>query len=410
MCGDSTGRARRQRFVVPVITIFLAVIVPAWHVAGRPGLVNPSQATITHVLQFSPSNAWSHLATLVSHNPRYPGTAGINQSAAYIASTLVAAGGTVIQQNFTIAGVPCKNVIGKWEVPGNASADIIILASHYDARANATRDPDPGKRTLPVPAANDGGSSTAILLDMARVLDAVHANASLGITRETWLVFFDAEDQGNDGNGEGMPGFGWTRGSSYMANTLASLAGDASRVKFLLLLDMVGGTSFQADQERNSDQQQLSAFFSMARCLGHGMYFPETPLSRYIEDDHVPFKNIGIPCIDVIDLDYPQWHTTSDGLAHVSAAAMGAVGKVAEGFMLARIAPSTALAIVDPGTGATWTASSCTGASWWFLLVAFLGDYWWLLALAGLAIIAFAWHARQNVHPGNTGEKQGIPR
>ncbi|MEX2681938.1 MAG: M28 family peptidase [Candidatus Sigynarchaeota archaeon] len=392
----SQTRCGTRRFTaVLYVFAFSTVLASGWVAGTTRGAASPAQSEIRYTLQLSPGNAWSHLTSLFSYQPRYPGTAGINSSAAYIHSVLEGRGAAVVEQHFMVNGVPCKNIIGKWLVPGNASADIVILASHYDARARATHDPDVGKRNEPVPAANDGGSSTAILLDMARVLNATCQNASLGITRETWLVFFDAEDQGYDGGGQGMDGFDWIMGSTYMAGTLASLAGSASRVKGFILLDMVGGSGFHANQELNSNQQLLSAFFSMGQCLGYGTYFPTTPSAKSITDDHVPFISLGIPCIDIIDLDYPQWHTTSDDLAHVSAAVIGAVGKVAEGFLLTRVAPATTLAITDPATGRTWTAGSCTGSSCWFEFVTFLAHFWWVLVLAGLAVIVLFYYLHQ---------------
>ncbi len=386
----------KRRVMSPSISLVLVLAIcsafaPLLIISGARGAIDPAQAETRYTLQLSPANAWAHLATLMSYQPHYPGTTGINNSVTYIESILSGYGGTVVEQPFTVNAVPCKNVVGKWEVPGNASADIVLLASHYDARKIANADPDPIKRTQPVPAANDGGSSTSILLDMARVLNSTYQNASLGITRETWLVFFDAEDQGSGG----MSGFDWIMGSRYMKTNLASLAGDASRVKLLVLLDMVGGTGFRANQDTNSNSLLLSGFFSMAQCLGYGTYFPTTPSIITVEDDHIPFKELGIPCIDIIDLDYPQWHTASDDLAHVSSDVIGSVGKVAEGFLLTKIAPATALAITDPVTGYTWTANSCTGNSWWFEFVAFLANYWWLLALAGVAVIVLAYYARQ---------------
>jgi len=389
--------ARRVRLAAIALVAGCMIASPAWLACPAAAAPSPAQVLVGHVLQFSQANAWAHLGTLMSPacQPHYPGTAGINASAAYIESVLSARGGTVVEQPFSVAGVPCKNIMGKWPVPGNASADIVILASHYDSRARATQEADPGKKTQPVPAANDGGSSTAILLDMARVLNATCQNASLGITREAWFVFFDAEDQGYDGGGQGMDGFDWIMGSTYMAGNLASLAGNASRVKLLVLLDMVGAPGLQVDQELNSNQQLLSAFFSMGQCLGYSTYFPTTPSAKLITDDHVPFIGLGIPCIDIIDLDYPQWHTTSDGIAHVSPDVIGAVGKVAEGFLLTRIAPATALAITDPSTGRTWTAGSCQGSSWWFEFVAFVANYWWALVLAGLAAILLVTYLHQ---------------
>nr|MDO8112489.1 M28 family peptidase [Candidatus Sigynarchaeota archaeon] len=349
--------------------------------------IHPDQVSITYQLQFQGNNAWSHLQAIMAYNPRYPGTAGINLTATYIETTLSANGGTVIEHPFSVNGIHCKNIIGKWVPASNSSGEIVILASHYDARARANEDPDLGKKNDPVPAANDGGSSTVILLEMARILNLMYNNATLAIDRETWLVFFDAEDQGSGG----MSSFDWIEGSTALAASLGSFGGNSTNVKLFMLLDMVGGTGLQVDQEYNSNQGLLSSCFAMGQCLGYNGYFPSSPRGRYITDDHIPFRNLGIPCLDIIDLDYPEWHTTADDLAHVSMAVIGGMGKVSEAFLLTKLVNASTLAIADAGTGHVWTADGCTGDTGWLAVAAFLGQYWPYMTLAGVAIIVAIW-------------------
>jgi len=340
----------------------------------------------------------------MKYNPRFPGTVGINETAACIESALVDNGGTVIEEPFTVNGVHCKNIIGEWKPAVDDSGQIVILASHYDARARASQDPDPSKRNDTMPAADDGGSSTVILMELARILNNLYNNTTLGIRRETWLVFFDAEDQGNDGNGDGMARWDWCQGSSTMATNIVAFTGNTSRVVLFTLLDMVGGIGLQVNHEMFSNQSLLASFFAMGQCLGYGQYFSSSAKSYYIEDDHGPFIDINIPSIDIIDLDYPQWHTTSDDLVHVSASVIGSVGRVSEAFLLSNLVDSSSLAITDSDTGKTWTASGCTFNNSWFDFTGFLGQYWPYLLLVGLVIIVVTIILHERLRKSQSGQ------
>lgn len=375
-------RITRFCSVIILSALIINVTLPFSRVNG----IQVLQITTKYTLQFSSGNAWSFLETMMSYNPRSPGTVGINETAAYIESALIDNGGTVIEENFTVKGVHCKNIIGEWK-PANDDGEIVMLGSHYDARAKATQDPDTSKRNDTIPAADDGGSSTVILMELARILNNIYKDPELDIRRETWLAFFDAEDQGNDGNGEGISGWDWCEGSSTMAAHLNSFTGSASHVVMFTLLDMVGGIGLQVNHEMFSNQSLLSSFFAMGQCLGYGQYFSSSAKSYYIEDDHQPFININIPSIDIIDITYPQWHTTSDNLAYVSASVIGSIGRVSEGFLLSNLLNRSSLSITDPDTGYTWTATKCSFNNSWFAFTGFLGQYWPYLVLGGLVII-----------------------
>ena len=321
--------------------------------------------------------------------PHYPGTPGINQSSEYIKNVLSSNGGTVLEHHFQVNTIDCTNIIGKWTNDPNATQDVIILGSHYDARARADQDPDPAKQNQPVPAANDGGSSTAALLELSGIIDALYANSTYGLSKETWLVFFDAEDQG----GGGMLGFDWIEGSTRLAGDIDAFLGAGAEIEMFILLDMIGDDDLQINQELNSDQDLLMEFFGMGQCLGYGHYFSSYPTSVALLDDHIPFKNLGIPAIDIIDFNYPEWHTTSDDLEHVSADSIGGVGRVAEAFYLKHIFPNSSLAIHDDATGKIWDEGTCRFSSWYMELVNFLSNYWIFLVLGivGLLVVVYAW-------------------
>lgn len=310
-------------------------------------------------------------------NPRYPGTPGINATAEYIHDILNDTGADTSFHEFSVNGVPCRNVLGKYGA-GQDSSEIIIVASHYDARARSDRDPDPELRDDPVPAANDGGSSTAILLELARIVEIMHA--TLDISKETWLVFFDAEDQGSGG----MQNFGWIEGSTKFAQDLDSFLEVYQSIELFMLLDMVGDDDLKIDGELNSDQELLSEFFALGQCLGYADFFPQNPVYRRITDDHVPFKTLGIPSIDIIDLDYPEWHTTKDDLDHVSKQSIGGIGRVAEGFLLRKLVGDENVTLHDPHTGCTWSEGSCKGDGLDDGFIAFIKRYWYVFLIVGV--------------------------
>jgi Zn-dependent M28 family amino/carboxypeptidase len=156
-----------------------------------------------------------------------------------------------------------------------------------------------------MPGANDGASGVAVLLEMARVLPPE--------TEDIWLVFFDAEDSG------GIENWDWLLGSRAFA---ASLQTNPDAV---IILDMIGDADLNIYQERNSDTALTESIWKTAAKLGYDDVF--IPQSKYrMLDDHTPFLEKGIPAVDIIDFDYPYWHTTADTPDKVSAQSLEIVG------------------------------------------------------------------------------------
>ena len=124
----------------------------------------------------------------------------------------------------------------------------------------------------------------------------------------------------------GLDGWDWIVGSTYMAQHLDV------EPKWMILVDMVGDTNQQFYLEGNSDPALSAKIWTTAANLGYGQHF--LPLPRYtMEDDHIPFRNRGIPAVDIIDFDYPYWHTMADTADKVSADSLERVGRTLAAFL-----------------------------------------------------------------------------
>jgi len=255
---------------------------------------------------FDGGNALEHVRHLVSLGPRTPGSAGLAQTREYLRAQLTKAGVEMAEQAFEaetpIGRVPMVNV--RATIPG-ASPDRIIIGGHYDTKLF---------REFRFVGANDAGSSTAFLLEMARILRARKNTFTIE------LVFFDGEEafvewQGTD----------HTYGSRYYVDA-ARRAGTLTTIKAMILIDMIGDRDLNIRRESASTKWLTDAIWGSAARLGFGAFFlsDETP----IEDDHVAFLRAGIPAVDIIDLDYAPWHTAGDTLDKVSARSMEIVGRV----------------------------------------------------------------------------------
>ncbi len=239
---------------------------------------------------------------------RVPGSQAHIQAQEYIQSELKEAGWSVEIQQAQMMGHPISNIIGK----KGEGKPWIILGAHYDSRLIADKDPDPANRTLPVPGANDGASGVAILLELARTLPDLDA--------EVWLVFFDAEDNGN------IPGWDWILGSNAFVQQLTRAP------EAVVILDMLGDADLNIHYERNSDPTLSAQIWQKAAELGYEDYF--IPTQKYsILDDHTPFLNAGIPAVDIIDFDYTYYHTIEDTPDKVSADSLKAVGDTVRAWL-----------------------------------------------------------------------------
>ena len=250
---------------------------------------------------FDGERAYQDVLTQMAFGPRIPDSSAHTRTVAWLESELHNAGWQVTIQKATEMGHPLQNVIA------NHTGDppVIILGAHYDSRLLADQDHGPG-RNAPVPGADDGASGVAVLVELARSLprDAIPVQ----------LVFFDAEDNG------GIAGWDWLLGSeAYVARL-------TNHPRAAVILDMVGDADLNIYMECNSDPSLRQAIWAQAASLGYAKEF--IPQVKYcMLDDHTPFLQAGIPAVDIIDFDYPYWHTAADTADKVSAQSLQTVGR-----------------------------------------------------------------------------------
>lgn len=265
--------------------------------------------------QFEGARAMVHAEEQVALGPRITGRPASFTFRKNLREHLTLNGWSIFEHEFEAGdGATGRNVVAF-----QGTGPTVILGAHYDTRIWADEDPDPSLRRLPVTGANDAASGTAVLMELARVLD-VEATA-----HTVCLVFFDAEDNGN------IPGWSWIMGSSAFAADRAELqaCGDPRAV---VIVDMVGDRQQEFYLEQTGNVALNDAIWSVAEDLGYAAWFRRVP-GYHMIDDHTPFLRAGIPAITVIDFDYPYWHTTADTLDKIDADSLQRVGRVMQTWL-----------------------------------------------------------------------------
>lgn len=292
----------KQRGTLRIIAVHILVLTAA--LLTRCGPSSPTGAAPQET--FSGPRAYDWVKAQCDLGFRPPGSEALYETGNMILEELQARGWTTREQTFSYRDTPIRNLLA-WKGEGPA----LLIGAHYDTRPSADEE-DP---TVPVMGANDGASGVAVLLELARVLD-VEASQ-----RQVYLAFFDAEDSGR------LNGWDWIVGSSYMAAHWG--AADEPPLEAMILVDMIGDADQQVYYERNSDPTLRADLWATADSLGYGdRIIPEPKYA--ILDDHIPFAQRGIPAVDMIDFDYPYWHTTQDTLDKVSAESLEAIGRTLE--------------------------------------------------------------------------------
>ena len=285
----------------------LLIVVAAWYAFA---FLNSPE---TEAKTFDGQRALADVEAQVAFGPRTPGSNGHAQALEWMRTELSDAGWETRVQTAERLGHPIQNVIA---YRGNETPKIIIGA-HYDTRMIADNDPDLSKHLEPVPGANDGASGVAVLLELARALPED--------STPIWLVFFDAEDNGR------IDGWDWILGSQSFVDKLDF------HPEAAVIVDMIGDADQNIYIERNSNPALVKEIWGIATELGYQESF--IPQSKYsMLDDHTPFLQADIPAIDIIDFDYPYWHTTGDTADKVSAESLEAVGRTLQEWIARRSA------------------------------------------------------------------------
>ncbi len=268
--------------------------------------------------EFNGQAAFGYVQQQMSYGPRIPGTPAHRATGDWILSQLRTRADTVIVQE--IRHVPkggqplsLRNFFARFRP---AATERVLFLAHWDTRPHADQSQNLGQQRLPVPGANDGASGVAVLLGVA---DALKQRApALGVD----LLFVDGEDYGNfaDSN-DVLIGSRW----------FAAHQPPGYQPLFAVLFDMVGDKDLQIYQEGNSlavAPEVVQRVWRVAADLGYERVFVGSP-RHTLTDDHVSLQRAGIHAIDVVDFDYPSWHTTEDTIDKVSAASLQIVGDVA---------------------------------------------------------------------------------
>lgn len=254
---------------------------------------------------FDSSKAWEHLRQQVAIGPRPSGSPGNVKNRDYIKAQMAALGIKTTEQAFDgatpLGPVKMVNIIAT--IPGK-SPDRIILGSHFDTKLF---------REFRFVGASDGASSTAALIELARV---IKARGQLPFTIE--LLFLDGEEAVLEWAGTDN-----TYGSRYYVEA-ARKNGSLKSIRAFILLDMIGDRNLTIRRETNSTRWLTDIVWAAAKKLGHRQFMDE---ETTVEDDHLPFLKAGVPSLDIIDLDYPQWHTAQDTLDAVAARSLQIVGE-----------------------------------------------------------------------------------
>jgi glutaminyl-peptide cyclotransferase len=290
--------------LVSSVSVFLALTL---------GADSQSAAQTRIWEEFSGDKALAHVQRLVDLGPRPPGSEAIEKSRDYIENQLRLSGWQVTRQAFTDdtprGKVRFVNLIARFRAQGGAPS--FLLCSHYDTKTfDAIR----------FVGANDGGSSTGLLLELARALGQ---HSSLAAKVE--LVFFDGEEAyENFSETDGL------YGSRYFARQLAD-AKTGKQFRGGILFDMVGDRSLDITLPTDSPVEMARDIFASAEALKLRNYF--SYFDREMTDDHTPLNRIGIPTLDMIDFDFAWWHTADDTIDKLNAQSLQVVGSVAAYYL-----------------------------------------------------------------------------
>jgi len=267
--------------------------------------------------EFNGRQALEYARAQLAFGNRIPGTLPAKKMGDWLDSMLRARADTVIVQGWDHVALdkkklPLRNFLARFKP---AATTRVLFFAHWDTRPRSDG-PNSHDSTAAVPGADDGASGVAVLLAMA---DAFHAKApDIGVD----LLFVDGEDYG-DFYAPGAPDV--LIGARYYADHPV-----APTPKYAVLLDMIGDNTLQIHQEGfslSAAPTVVEKIWGMAARMGYSSTFIPGAGGQ-ITDDHVEFNRVGIPAVDIIDLDYPWWHTKDDTIDKISAGSLQIVGDV----------------------------------------------------------------------------------
>jgi glutaminyl-peptide cyclotransferase len=322
-----TLRVHRRRLVFGVGLSLLSCLSPGRAAAGEQ-LADPMPSMSALGLAFCGDRAMSWVLKQCDLGPRPPGSSALETLRRMIESHADSLGLPFYRLCFDAVDPQSGGSIELCNLVvscGPDGGDRLWLGAHYDTRPMSDLDPDPSRRAEPLLGANDGASGTAVLLHLMELL------ASHPAPRGVDLLFFDGEDSGYAGDPAGF-----CLGSRHLAATWRDFSNPLAtgRPRSLILLDMVCKRNLRISMERYSlrDAPDLTmAVFERAAELDLRAFVPVPGVAVY--DDHVPFLEIGLPALNLIDFDFPEWHTTADVPDVCDSTALWQVGRLVESLV-----------------------------------------------------------------------------
>jgi glutaminyl-peptide cyclotransferase len=268
--------------------------------------------------EFEGTAAFHYIERQVAFGPRIPGTPAHQRMIAWMDSLLRQRADTLVTQEWTHVTtkgdtLALTNFVARFNP---SAAKRILFLAHWDSRPTADGPTSPDS-TRPVPGANDGGSGVALLLGVADVLK--RHPSRIGVD----LLFTDGEDFGDFTN---APADVLMGARYYGAHQVPG-----PQPLYAVLFDLIADKDLQIYQEGNSlvgAPEVVELVWSTAKDLGYSNFFIDSPKHTLI-DDHLELQKVGIRAIDVVDFDYPPWHTIGDTIDKVSAGSLQVVGDVA---------------------------------------------------------------------------------
>jgi Zn-dependent M28 family amino/carboxypeptidase len=291
-------------------------ILGAVVLAGLAGAVAISGAPKS---DFDGARAFDLLKRQCDFGPRPVGTMAHEKTRAYLVQAMRGVTDKTVTQDFAWKrngkSYQLSDIIG---VLNPDAAQKIMISAHWDTRPTADQDKTPANRSKPILGADDGASGVAVVLELARVLKA--KKPKMGVI----FMLFDGEDVGPNVDNMFL-------GARYFAKRMGEYKPD-----HMILIDMIGDSDLNVYKELNSvssDRSLVQTVWNAAADLGYAKQFPSE--TKYnIEDDHIPVQEAGVPSIDLIDFDYPYWHTLQDTVDKCSPDSLTAVGRTLQAVVM----------------------------------------------------------------------------
>lgn len=305
--------------------IFAVLICMLLFSCNNVNALNNNLSSNNSQLYFDSKKAYDYVKAQTDLGPRVYGSEAHKKVREYFKKEISNMGYEVFSHKFEAPYIKGREGENIYAFLNGKTDKYIIIASHYDSRSVAEKDPVAENRNKPIDGANDGASSSGVLLELMNALKNYELDYSI------CFVLFDLEDDGNLFGVEGTSPIetDWIQGSIAFVNDNVV---DKNKIKFGILLDMVGSGEALFKYENFAYTYYSDIYknvWSNARYLSYEKFFVNDFYGGII-DDHTPFIFNNIPFIDVIDMSYKYHHTQNDTIDKIDINTLEAVGKTIE--------------------------------------------------------------------------------